>query len=342
MNYSKSNKKTFRFNFWQDRFWVWFLLFPIGIACWIFPIYFYFKFQIDISPIPYFFMILIFVGIPCYLAGWIFIYKIMVWFYTRVVIDEDWIVMRHPVRLFPIIPKICKLYIPKIEHVDYSSSLGLGFVFAFYYRNQKRLVDRFLLPNFRFDHEYGKMIIQIRQKVDPEQEKFDHAERIKTALIKTAIEENNYKKQTKNKTHVFLQSLLKWMETVLVSWICVSNVWIIYSVFPKNPTAHFTAFGIGALLVLLGQIGHFPILGQLLLWVFGKNIIVFILDSIFQIQADILFLKAPDWANSFFTFFNIKPLDTSIVNYLFIPIFLLSIILSLQEITRRKKSTQLR
>jgi len=338
MNYSKSDKKTFRFNFWKDRFWLWFLLLPIGISCWIFPICFSINFRTDFPTLSSLFLFLFFAGIPCFLAGWIFIYQVMVWFYMQVTIDNNWIIARYPMQYLPIIPKIYKIYIPRIERIEYGSSFGLGFAFNLYYRDEKNYLNRFPLPIFRFNREYGKAIDSILQKVDPEQEKFVQTERIKNAIIKTTLGENSNKKSIKRKAFPILNLFLKILILACVCWICVSNIWIIYSVFPQNPAAHFAAFGSGMLLAFLGLFGKYPFLGQLLIWVFGKNIIILVLNSLFQIQADILFMNAPDWVNKIFAFLNLKPLDTSFVNYLFYPILVLSIVISLQKILKRLRS----
>ncbi len=165
---TESSEKSFRFDFWKDKFWIWIILSPLGFVCWVIPFFgLTGMFDFSSSPgwLPYFSFMLL--GIPCYLIGWIFIYQVMEWVYTKVMINNERISVRLPWVIFPLIPVMKRLDRSRIEHVDLSAPYGTRTAVFLYYHDRKKY-RHFYLPKFLHSSAYFQEIVKIKQEVDPE------------------------------------------------------------------------------------------------------------------------------------------------------------------------------
>ena len=168
MYLKESSAKSFRFHFWKDKFWVWAILSPLGFICWIIPFFSLagmFDFSSSPGWFPYFSFVLL--GIPCYLVGWIFIYQIMEWIYTKVTIGIEQVTVRLPWVIFPLVPVIKRLDRSRIEHVDLSVPYGTRNAVFLYYHDMNKY-RHFYLPKFLHSSAYFQEILKIKQEVDPE------------------------------------------------------------------------------------------------------------------------------------------------------------------------------
>lgn len=168
MYLTESSEKSFRFDFWKDKFWIWVILSPLGVVCWAIPFFGLtgvFDFSSSPGWLPYFSFMLL--GIPCYLIGWIFIYQVMEWVYTKVMINNERISVRLPWVIFPLIPVMKRLDRSRIEHVDLAVPYGTRTAVFLYYHDRKKY-RYFYLPKFLHSSAYFQEIVKIKQEVDPE------------------------------------------------------------------------------------------------------------------------------------------------------------------------------
>jgi hypothetical protein len=158
------NKRTYRFHFIKDHFWIWAVLIPFGIICWVLPfIIFWGLGRMSNSPawFPYFGFV--FLGIPCYLIGWIFVYSVMEGIYTRVAFTNQTISIRFPSLVFPLIPVERTLDIYKIQRVDMFARYGTRIaVFLFY--NQEGKERRFYIPRFKHNPAYDEELRLLKDR----------------------------------------------------------------------------------------------------------------------------------------------------------------------------------
>ncbi|MHC1783783.1 MAG: hypothetical protein AB9891_13685 [Anaerolineaceae bacterium] len=148
------NQRNYRFHFMKDHFWMWAVLVPFGIICWVLPFVILWGLgRTSNSPawFPYFGFI--FLGIPCYLIGWIFIYSLMEGIYTRVTFCQDQITIRLPWLVFPLVPVKKSLDLYQVQKVDMFARYGTRIaVFLYYIQEGKE--RRFYLPRFQHDPDY--------------------------------------------------------------------------------------------------------------------------------------------------------------------------------------------
>lgn len=140
---------------------MWALCLPIGIICWAIPFIILFGLMnTKNSPqwFPYFGFI--FLGIPSYLVGWIFVYSFMEGILTKVTIADNLISIRLPWLIFPIIPVKKSISLDQIHRVDLFAPYGSRTaVFLYYMKNGKE--RRFYIPKFKYDPAYMDEIIAL-------------------------------------------------------------------------------------------------------------------------------------------------------------------------------------
>jgi hypothetical protein len=158
--------RCYKFNFLKDRFWIWAMVLPFGLICWAIPFAVFFGLLIIRNSPNWFPMFgFIFLGIPAYLVGWIFVYSFMEGIYTKVTITENWISIRLPWLIFPVLPITKKVDIDEINRMNLFAPYGSRTaVFLYFYDRSKE--RHFYLPRFKHNQNYINDILTIQKKVE--------------------------------------------------------------------------------------------------------------------------------------------------------------------------------
>ncbi len=158
--------RNYKFDFKNDRFWIWAMVLPFGLICWVIPFVLFFGlFSISNSPDWFPMFGFIFMGIPAYLVGWIFVYSFMEGIYTKVTFTENWISIRLPWLVFPLLPVVKKIDIGEVHRLDLFAHYGTrtAVYLYFYDRGKER---HFYLPRFKNNPNYINEIVTIQKKVE--------------------------------------------------------------------------------------------------------------------------------------------------------------------------------
>jgi hypothetical protein len=158
--------RSYKFNFWKDGFGLWAFVLPFGLIGWAIPfVLFIGLMNASNSPdwFPYFVSIVL--GIPAYLVGWIFVYSLMEGIYTKVTFTEEWVSVRLPWLIFPVIPVVKKINLDQILKIDAYAHYGSRIaVYLYYLKGNKE--RRFYLPKFKNSPGYGEEILAIQKKLE--------------------------------------------------------------------------------------------------------------------------------------------------------------------------------
>ncbi len=159
--------KTYKFDFWKDRFWIWALVLPIGLICWVVPfIVLVGLLQAENAPGWFPFFGFVFLGVPCYLLGWIFVYSLMEGFYTKVTLAESWVSIRLPWLIFPLIPVKRRIDLACIRRINLEAPYGSrAAVFLYYLKNNKE--RHFYLPRFNHNIPYLREMVALKERIEP-------------------------------------------------------------------------------------------------------------------------------------------------------------------------------
>ncbi len=98
------------------------------------------------------------------MGGWIFVYSVMEWIYTRVVFSDMQISLRLPWVIFPLIPVIKKLDLYKIHRVDDFARYGTRTAVLLYYDDDNGEERQLYIPKFQHDPEYLQEIQMLRER----------------------------------------------------------------------------------------------------------------------------------------------------------------------------------
>ena len=159
--------RSYHFDFKKDRVWMWALVLPFGLIAWAVPAVLFYGLRATNSPTWFApFMAFIFLGIPFYLVGWIFVYSFMEGVFSKVTSTSQWVTLRTPWLVFPLIMVTKKLVLEKVKRVNLFAPYGSRIaVFLFYLKGKKE--RRFYLPKFKHSPEYLEEMTAIQNRVEP-------------------------------------------------------------------------------------------------------------------------------------------------------------------------------
>jgi hypothetical protein len=166
MMISDNHSRSYKFNFWKDRFWIWVLVLPIGLICWILPFVVLFglmglKDQPDYFPYIGFAIVFL----PAYLVGWIFVYSVMEGIYTRVNFTDDVVSIRLPSLIFPLFPIYRHIDLNQVHRANFFAPYGSrAAVFLYFYRNNKE--KHFYLPRFNYNPAYQNELSSLEKRIE--------------------------------------------------------------------------------------------------------------------------------------------------------------------------------
>ena len=114
---------SYHFDLKKDHGWLWLITLPFGIICWLIP----FVLAIGLTKTGLeqgtaAVIAFLFLGIPAFLIGWIFIYSFMEMLITRISFSDNTIEHRKPLLLFPLIWRTKKITKSEIKNIDFFCS----------------------------------------------------------------------------------------------------------------------------------------------------------------------------------------------------------------------------
>jgi len=159
--------ESYKFNFWKDRFWVWALCLPFGLICWAIPFVLFFGLsKADNAPGWFPLFGFVFLGLPSYLVGWIFVYSLMEGLYTKVTMTDSWVSIRLPWLIFPIIPVVKRIDLERIRRINLFAPYGSrAAVFLYYFEKNKE--RHFYLPRFEHNPAYIQIMMALKDRIEP-------------------------------------------------------------------------------------------------------------------------------------------------------------------------------
>jgi hypothetical protein len=163
---TEENLRVYKFNFWKDGFWVWIVVLPFGLISWAIPFVLLLGLMNTVNAPDWFsYFGFILLGVPGYLVGWIFVYSLMEGIYTKVTIADEWVAVRLPWLIFPIIPIEKKINLDQIHRINLFAPYGSRMaVYLYFLSNNKE--RHFYLPRFKNNPPYIEEIIAIQKRVE--------------------------------------------------------------------------------------------------------------------------------------------------------------------------------
>ncbi len=319
--------KSYKFDFWKDRFWIWALALPFGLVCWAIP----FVLLIGLmnagkAPawFPYFGFV--FLGLPAYLVGWIFVYSLMEGIYTKVTLAESWVSIRLPWLVFPLIPTVKRIDLERVRRVNLFAAYGSRTAVFLYYM-QKNKERHFYLPKFKYDPAYLQMMVALKDRIEPPPVRpvspTDGAPQgmlsAKDALLKA-------NRRPGLRPH-FIENILNSLIAFSLLGMVAIGGWITLSLPGSSKTDAFSVgFSLAFLCFWLALCGLLPGIGQVAFWFLGQPVIRSIM---WLLQVPDVGWDTPPVANQLLARWNIPPVHSTLVEFLFWAVLIISIELSL-------------
>jgi len=337
--------RNYKFNFWKDGFWAWALVLPLGLITWAIPFVSLFGLM-NTDNAPGWFPIFgfVFLSLPAYLVGWIFVYSLMEGLYTKVTITDNWVSVRLPWLVFPGIPIVKRITLEQIHRIDLFAPYGSRTaVFLYYFKKDK--VRHFYLPRFKDNPPYIEEVIAIQKRVEsiyPSAEGgfSDEADQMKAKneLLQQRIPRFNGRP-------IFIQRVIHLLYGFVLLGIAGISAWITSSLPPGGIDAIGIGFVIGFIFSWFGMFGMYPVVGQILIWFFGRLVISMISGFFFHLSPNSIYWDTPESVNKIFSQFNIQPVHASFTDFLFWSILIFSILISLDntigKLRRRAQKRQM-
>jgi hypothetical protein len=331
MNTSKPSTKSYKFNFIKDRFWIWAVVFPFGLIGWAIPFMLFFGLiNTENSPgwFPAFGFLLL--GISGYLIGWIFVYSLMEGIFTKVTIAQDWITIKLPWLIFPLIPIEKKINLANVHRVNPFASYGSRTaVFLYYYKNNKE--QHLTIPKFKYNHAYLEEIDAIKKQIDASHSPLPAVKDTHTGGMPSKAEILQRSMSTYNLPLSFPERILHWLYFLVLIGVFTLSCMISNTLSMDNGESLAIGFNLAFAISILGFLGLVPGIGQIVIWYSGHWLITTFALFFFRIDTDAILWHTPGWVNQFLAQFHIQPIQASYTNILFASILLFSILISVDR-----------
>jgi hypothetical protein len=323
--------KSYKFDFWKDRFWMWALCLPFGLISWAIPFVLFFGLsKADNAPGWFPIFGFVFLGILCYPLGWIFVYSLMEGIYTKVTIAENWVSIQLPWVIFPIIPVVRRIDLERIRRINLFAPYGSrAAVFLYYFeKNRER---HFYLPRFKHNPAYIQIMMALKDRIEPPlipSISSSDSEPQGTLSAKEAlIKAKRYPRLLTRFVYKVLYPLIAFSILAMVG----TSGWITLSLPASSKIDAFAAgFSLASVCFWLAFCGFLPGgIGQVAFWFLGHPILRAIL-WLFQVP-DVSW-ETPQVVNQLLGRWNISPIHSTLVEFLFWATLIISIELSITGI----------
>jgi hypothetical protein len=324
--------KTYKFNFWKDRFWMWALSFPFGLICWAIPFVLFFGLsKADNAPGWFPLFGFLFLGIPSYLVGWIFVYSLMEGLYTKVTFADDWVSIRLPWLIFPIIPIVKRIDLERIRRINLFAAYGSRTaVFLYYFEKNKE--RHFYLPRFKNNPPYLQMMMALKDRIEPPlipsisspDSEPQGTPFPNEALIKAKRYPHNGTRFIDKVFYPLIAKVLYPLIAFSILAMAGTSGWITLSLPTSSKTDAFAAgFSLSIVCFWLAFCGFLPGgIGLVAFWFLGHPIIRAIL---WLVQVPDVNWETPPVVNQLLGRWNISPIHSTLVEFLFWATLVISI-----------------
>lgn len=327
----KTELPSYHFELKKDHFWMWIVALPIGLISWALPfVLLWGLIGTGLEEGMSLVIAFLFLGIPAYLVGWIFVYSLMEGLITRVSFSDTEIFHRTPSLIFPLFWKTKKINISDIENINFQAPYGSRTaILLFVHRGNK--IKKYFLPRFKDQPKYLREF----QVFNKEKDTFAESSQAQEKLSSESVAKGEMLEAV-NVNQLNLRGwdrFLKLVSGILIfAFILGSGYYCL-----QLPFSAFETFSTGALvgmiLVLICLVLSIPIVGQGLIWFFGRKTILWIF-SFFNINSDSLFMPSTI-QNILREWTKWGTIRLSLTDFVFGCIFLLSILYSVDRIVRR-------
>ncbi len=327
----KTELPSYHFDLKKDRFLLWIIALPIGLISWVLPFVLLWGLigtglEEGASTVIAF----LFLGLPAYLVGWIFIYSLMEGLITRVSFSDSEIFHRTPSLIFPLFWKTKKIRISDIENIDFQTPYGSRTAILLFVHRGNR-IKKYFLPRFKDQPEYLREFRAFSKGKDTF---FESSQTQEKLSLETVTKEEML--ATVNIDQLSLHGwdrFLKLVSGILIFALVLGSGYYCLQL----PFSAFETFSAGAsvgmILVLICLVLSFPIVGQGLVWFFGRKAILWIF-SFFNINSDSLFMPSTI-QNILREWTKWGTIRLSLTDFAFWCVFLLSVLYSVDRILRR-------
>lgn len=324
--------RNYKFNFWNDGFWVWVLSLPFGLISWAIPFVLLFGLMNTNNAPGWFpFFGSIYLGIPGYLVGWIFVYSLMEGIYTKVTIADTWVSVRLPWLVFPVIPVEKRINLEQIHRINLFAAYGSRTaVFLYYFKKDKE--RHFYLPRFKNNPPYIEEMASIQKRIESVISPSSIVDTIGTKPMQAKMDMAQKKVPRFNGRPIFIQRVVHLLYGFVLLGIYGISAWITSSLPPGGIEAIEIGFVVGFIFSWFGFLGMYPLIGQILIWLFGRWGIGVISGFFFHLSPDTIYWDTPESVNKIISQFHIQPVHASFTDFLFWSILVYSIIISLDNI----------
>ena len=331
MKQSSYPNRSYKFDFIKDRFWIWFLALPFGLICFAVPLVVYFGLkQLNGQPDWFPFFGLVFLGIPSYLVGLIYLYSVMEYVYTKVTISENKVDLRMPSLLLPILPVHKQINLGQVHRIDTFARYGsrVAIFLYFYQKNKER---HFYLPKFRFDQEYMEVVKSLRMRIESRVPQPEHQSPVHLDGLPAS---DPIQASPQRRLHTY------WLDHLLhelIVYFFLANLVVSGWIFLAQPPSGFEVFIIGMSLgatfsIAVIFLSNYLIISPILIWFFGRWLIKTAAFLLTSLNIDLVMWSTPAWINSILAWLRVEPVRASSTDYFFWSLMALSTLVSLQTI----------
>lgn len=318
--------RVYHFDLIKDHGWIWLVTLPFGLVCWVIPFVLLWGLTgTGMEKSTAAVIAFLFLGVPAYLIGWIFVYSFMEVLITRVSFSDGTIDHRKPLLIFPLVWNTKKIAVTEIENVDLFAYYGTRLAILLFLRRGNK-TRKYFLPQFKDQPAYLDEFS--RFKKDSGSAQVGEGTNIETPE-KDKILADATSRQSNLRAW---DAILKFFSGLLIFILMIGCGY--YCLQLPGPAFQLFSAGVsvGMVLVIISLVISMPVLGQGLIWFFGRMMIVWSFGFL-KINSDDLFI--PQTLQRFiFQWLKWDAGKISLTDFAFWCFFLLSILYSIDRLVR--------
>lgn len=335
---SKQQFRSYKFHFIKDHFLIWAVASPLGLICWALPVVLFLGLR-DTGDVSLAFFVSVILGVICYLLGIIFIYQLMEGIYTRVTFTDDHILRRLPWLFFPLIQVKKQLDLNQVQHIELYAHYGTRKAVFLYYKKNKR-EKKFYIPRFEHDPAYLHELAALDARFAPATEDEDLLMHATPTLNKQLSAEQVLPSEMPpaSRTLQFLETFISKLLNLAIYIIPVVSGYISRTIPPGGFIPALTGAFLSLMLCLIGLwVGRFPLISQVLFWLYGRKIIVTSSKLLMGVSSDSINWDLPEFIQGILGGELYKTAFNTLTDFLFWSVFGFTILESIAVILGRLK-----